>query len=67
MEIDSDVEDSDRSDADEVFSPLSSPNRRIPFPSTQPALAVGHHHDGSEDEEVPVINISGKKINFYQL
>jgi hypothetical protein len=61
---DSDVEDGSfdgNSDA-EVFSPLSSPTR-IPFPGTQAALTVGHHRDGSEDEEV--IIISGKKTNLY--
>ena len=57
-----DIEDGSFDDAGsdvEVSSPLSG---TVPFPSTQPAsssaLAVGHHRDESEDEEV--ISISGK-------
>jgi hypothetical protein len=65
----SDVEDDgtqsfDDTGADhEVFSLLSSPNRPIPFPSTQPSLAVHRDASGSDDEEV--IIISGKMINLY--
>lgn len=55
----SDDEDESGADEGEVSSPFSIP---VPFASTQPALAVGHLHDGSEDEEV--ISISGK-FNFY--
>ena len=61
---DDDVEDDgslDDADNTEFFSPLAL--GPVPLPSTQPALAVGHHHNGSEDEEV--ISISGKKIDLY--
>ena len=61
--FDDDKDDGSLDDADntEFFSPLAS--GPVLLPSTQPALAVGHHHNGSENEEV--ISISGKKIDLY--
>ena len=60
QDIGSDDEDGSLDGADnvQVSSPL--PLGPLPLPSTQPALAVGHHNNGSDDEE-DVISISGKK------
>jgi hypothetical protein len=60
----SDEEDGNFDGADDSDSEASRPfSDWVSFPSTQKASAVGHHREGSEDEEVKreVISIAGNK------